>query len=114
MDRAKEAEQIRNEFTRQQRFLYWAKRNIVLLIIAVIGLLIVNSVPEVDPDQEFNLWAALVQLLGKSLLDTAVKLFAVFLVLKFSFPKIAFQHEIINHQNIAAALLFLALILLVM
>ena len=106
-------EAIRAQFSYQERVLYWVRRNLVFLVIAVCGLLLMRLAPSAGPDDPFNLFSAMVQLLGKSLLDASIKLFSIFLFMKFALPRIAFQYEIVDNGNIAAAMIFVALVLLV-
>jgi uncharacterized membrane protein YjfL (UPF0719 family) len=48
-------------------------------------------------------------MIAQGIMSASIKLFVVFLVMKFGLPKLAFQEEIIAEKNVAVGLVFLGI-----
>jgi len=103
-------EAMRSEYSGGERLLYWIRKNAVYLILVVGCSVIISNVDmTVDDDGQIDPFTVALSMMSQAIMAASVKLFTVFLVMKFGLPKLAFQEEIIAEKNVAAALVFLGL-----
>lgn len=100
-----DSEQIRSRYTMTQRLFYNLKRYLVFMVILAPALIWLYYV---DPTKtESSLLVLLTTRIARS--TTGVCLAMLFM--KFAFPKMALQEEIVTDQNISAALIFAAIVI---
>ena len=101
---------IRSAYSGPARLLYWLRKNVVYLIMVFACSLVISNVDlSLDEDGGASGFAVATSMIAQAVMAASIKLFVVFLVLKFGLPKLAFQEEIITEKNVAVALVFLGI-----
>ncbi len=106
---------IRSRYTALDRFTYWLTRHLVLILIIAAGAILLTASPSAaGPDgAPISMVEVAVKMAATTLLAAGYRCLVVLLILKFVFPRIAFQTEIVEEHNLAAGLVFLGLVWLV-
>jgi uncharacterized membrane protein YjfL (UPF0719 family) len=62
-----------------------------------------------DEQGQADAFGIATSMIAQGIMSASIKLFVVFLVMKFGLPKLAFQEEIIAEKNVAVGLVFLGI-----
>ena len=101
---------IRSDYGAIERLLYWARKNLVYVIMVFACSVVISNIDmSLDEEGQVDAFTIALSMLSQAIMAASVKLFVVFLVMKFGLPKLAFQEEIIAEKNVAAAMVFLGI-----
>ena len=96
---------IKKRYTHLERSIYALKRYCIFLVILIPCFLYLKYV---NPDEN-----VLMTLLVTRIARSTVGVMLACLFMKFAFPKIAFQTEILDEANISVAIIFAAIVIAV-
>lgn len=104
---------IEKQYSRQERIIYFIRRHLVFAIPISLGLWYLYNIPvTAGPDGVIISPAReLFTLMVTRSLKCLITVWLAILVMKFAFPKIHLQTELLDENNIAVALLMAGIIL---
>lgn len=92
------AQEIASRYTRTQKTIYWFKRLLIFVAVFVLSYYAAGE-------------SFLLALMAKQGAKASLGVVLAILFIKFGFPKAALQHELIEEQNLAVAVVAAAIIL---
>jgi hypothetical protein len=96
---------IRERYTRTQRTLYALKRYMIFFVILLPSLWWLAYIDPAKTD------SSLLLLLVTRIARSTIGICLAMLFMKFAFPRVALQTELIDDNNVAVALIFAAIII---
>ncbi len=101
---------LRSGYGVGERFVYWLRKNSVFLVMVFACSVVISRIDmNLDDQGNANAFGIATSMIAQGIMSASIKLFVVFLVMKFGLPKLAFQEEIITEKNVAVGLVFLGI-----
>jgi len=103
-------EALRSDYGVGERMFYWLRKNLVYLIMVFACSVVISNIDmSLDEEGQADAFSIASSMIAQAVMAASIKLFVVFLVMKFGLPKLAFQEEIIAEKNVAVGLVFLGI-----